>query len=425
MSGPSELLPKPAGTHVLFEKTEDWEEGGRYSVTTQTLLLPLFSDYFETQRTFCHEVIGSEPEFLIGLNAGTHGDEETSIVAVQNIVRGASFGLVAGKLVAIPYANPGAIERRSRLVDYTPSGEADLNRSFTLKPASKIEQHAFAILDYFRKHYESQQASKKQRGEDVSSQWPFGGLIIDLHTEDIISGSSPESNVLPYLRIDPSENDDLLGFTMYCAIVAGIPWVMEYATESYKEEGLDRSLTAVLGQQLNIPAITFEAGPGGAVFPRFVTMADQVMQRLFEHFKMRIQDQPDVEGTWSEDPDLIGKLPQIGDGNFPLKLDDAYACDQDGKPIESQGRLILDQIKPGDFVRKGQPIGRIEDSVVPWKESIVVFAPFDGWVLSESPVQIRHQKGTLAYMAAVPITDDERLIRIYRKQKELLSSHDS
>lgn len=390
-----------------------------YGATITTGRLPLFVSEFEIHWTVCHEVMGGKPGFFIGITAGTHGDEETSIEIAHTIAGNASLELVEGALVAIPWANPGAVMRRSRLTPHVVFGEADLNRAFTTVPdGSSIQQHAYSILRYFQRHYRENGARSQEAG--IIPKWPFTGLTVDVHTEDTITGTTPESDVLPYIRIDPVDNDELLGFMIRCAMVAGVPWVMEYTPEGYKEEGLDRSLTAVLAQKVGIPAITFEAGPGGGVFPRFVEITQNVFANLFRYFHMRLRDQENVEGVWAEGPNPLSSLPRVSHQGYPLRLADAYACDAKGNTIETPGRLYLDRIKPGQFVKQGQQIGRLEHSYSLREPPLPVYAPFDGAVLSVTPVQFRHGKGTLAYMAAVPITDDERLIKIYREQRLLI-----
>lgn len=405
---------------------EQWKgfEGEDYFNTVITRPLELFSDESLIHTTVVHEIIGSQPGFFLGINAGTHGEEDTGVAAAESIAKMATYKLVKGAMAVSPRANPEGIRSRSRYVSYNGGEERDLNRGFTIHPdGSRIQRHGAALLNFFKNTYQKAKDRSTSLFQEQNLPREYPGAVIDIHTEDTLSGTNREKDLLPYFRIDPDDNDTHLAFTMKVAMLSKTPWVMEYEQKDYQEEELDKSLTAVLNRDLDIPSLTLEAGPGGAAFDRYVYISGEIIENIMGYFQMRWQDQPNVEGTFGKLTDYLSKIPSINYSDVPLRLADAFAADQNGNPIETEGELrLLEEITPGRFIKKGEPIGWIQDTFSLRSEPITIYAPFDGYVLSETTRNIRHTKGELAYMSAVPIKDDERLIRIYREQKALLET---
>ena len=136
----------PNDTYILLEKLKSTH--GKFKTTIRSLKILLLADMFESQYTICHEIIGKKPGFCICVTGGIHGDEDTGAEAALAASEYAAKELVEGSLISIPWANPGAIRRRTRDSIYEAyDGESDLNRAFTKESdGSRLQQHANAIL---------------------------------------------------------------------------------------------------------------------------------------------------------------------------------------------------------------------------------------------------------------------------------------
>lgn len=391
---------------------------GTWDTTVSSLEIPLRRGHLPyLDSLIVHRIESPRKNLAVCINSGTHGGEDTSVRAAREVTKMAVNELAAGSVTSITIANPRAVlmtgERR---VVYDYNQPIDLNRSFGDDTADeKVKDHTTTIIDIFRTAFALNKETKFSH-DGKSLEYP--GILLDFHTEDDNTNSG---DVLPYIRIDPTTNDKLLGFMIYCAECFGIPWVIEYQDKEYEKEKLDGSLTAYMVQKLEIPALTIELGPAGRVDPKFVQLALDMTHNFFKHFKMRERDQADFDGIWAEDRDsLSGQVKQIGDGEIPLQLAEASGVDANGKSINSFDTVNL-KIKPGDFVRKGQVIGFIDRITTLREEQIPVYAPYDSWVLSTvGSTVIRHDVDGFLYQSAIPVTD-ERIIRIYKEQKKKLA----
>lgn len=302
---------------------------------------------------------------------------------------------------------------------------SDLNRNMsvdddlTLHDLTPVQQHAKAVFDVHRAAIDDN-AESFSTNENV----PYPGLIIDFHTED--ETDSNREDVPPYVRIDPTEDDELLGFMIYCAEVMGLPWVMDYQTEEYKRERLNGSLSGALvnhkNQKKRYPSLTIELGPQGRVDDYFTKFGVAAIRNLMVHFGMLDSSDPNYIGDWYHHPDRqLKEFEDIfQDRKGPLRLKDAHWVDANGVHFESHHRLHL-SINPGDYVvsqaNGGKSIGYLQplDYLYP-EDNIAVFSDVNGFVLSSGGKEIfRPEKGGLAFLAAVE-EDDPRINRIYQEQ---------
>lgn len=387
-----------------------------WGATIESRNIPFLRTFSGERVIVLHEIKG-RPGFLVGINAGTHGKEETSVVAALEISRDAAHELVSGTVTSIPVANPDGLMIGTRGVPYVePGEESDINRNFGKKPNMLIEQHANAIIQAYMSAYEeNQQRLVQTYGDNYSGPT---GIIFDLHTESGGGGSNSE-DVMPYIRLDNTNDDNLLAFVMSISTATGIPWVLDYPAEEYEEIGLDHSLSGTLMKN-GIPSMTIELGPEGRTDSRFVNIGKGIAHRIFKQFKMRARDQKEdenIDGDWGQDPsNFVNDIPKINSDAGPLQIADAYCVDKDGNKLDILGFLDI-VVKPGDFANKGDLIGFLNNPLKLTDNKIPVYAPFDSWVLSVagSP-NVRYQPGYLAYQAAVQVTD-ERILKIYNRIK--------
>jgi predicted deacylase len=94
-----------------------------------------------------HVVTGSTAGPTLGLVAGVHGDEPVSVEIVRRIVLETAPAELAGTIIALPVANPYAVQHRTR---NTPLDMQNLNRSMPGDPNGLLtDQLADAICQRF------------------------------------------------------------------------------------------------------------------------------------------------------------------------------------------------------------------------------------------------------------------------------------
>jgi len=364
------------------------------------------------------EIRTSQPGFFLGVNSGTHGGEDSSVYTALEIFEMLKNNQDRGRSVIIPIANPDSIVTGQRFIRYQSPGDVnDLNRAFKKEnPVTPIEKHADTILRIFEKSFQ-----ENLNYDPGLNHHGYPGLVLDLHTEIFNSGSN---EILPYTRIDDTSDDKLLFFEMLCAEVLGVPWVMEYKSEEYKQYGLDTSLSGVLGQ-LGVPALTIELGPLGRISPSFVNIGKAMTYNILKRFKM-IKKNGVVDESVQEGLKTLKEIKEKAicqASKQPLRLADANCFDKNGQKV-SLGMLdILElTVNPGDAVKAGQIIGNIRSPLVLDGSKTHVYAPFDSCVLStEGAVTWRVKNNQPVYQAAVAETDS-RIIGIYNQVQEFLQT---
>lgn len=373
---------------------------------------------------------GKLPGFALSLNSGTHGREDTSIEVNWRISERAEHTLERGTVTSLLVASPrGALKDGTRTIVYDHGGEAiDPNRVVPVNLDDAISEltpaqlHGKTYRDIHRAAIEDNRGNE----QNLKVKPPYPGLVIDFHTED--ETDSNREDVVPYVRIDPTDDDEMLGFTIYCAEVMGLPWVIDYAEDEYQKEGLYGSLTGALvhhkEKDKRIPGITIELGPEGRVDVQFLRYGIAAVENLMIHFEMI--KSAEYEGDWYHHPQRqLQELEDIFlDRRGPLRLKDTIWVDTRGEHIDSYDKLHLD-VKPGDYVLSfksgGAPIGCLKPlDALSEEDYIPVYSDVDGFVLSSGGREIyRPEKGGLAYLAAVEV-DDPRINRIYQEQLKKL-----
>lgn len=362
-----------------------------------------------------HEVHSNNPGVRFMVISGEHGDEKGAIETVVQLTKEVPHILKSGIFVAIPEAHPEAINndtRNSPVALFQPEG--DLNRNYTWdNPVNFIQKRAQTILRYLKGHYHD--AKRQNAGKKLHLKYP--AIVISAHTEDPITAEiDNDFNVVSYIRIDHTNDDELLGYLIKTAIVSGLPWVMEAPPGEYSEN-LDMASSAVLVRE-NIPSLVMEIGAGGGVDERDVKIGVEAFKNIMAHFEM-IEKPPESN--------FLSLLPKIGDGKKALYISEAKVYTQTGENppnLNPKGRLRLTNMKAGELVKKGQEIGTIENPDRPFEAPEKVFAASDGYVLALAPQAFHfgHDENNIAYYSAVeldgPIGD--RINRIYKEQRQLL-----
>jgi predicted deacylase len=289
-----------------------------------------------TKRSLAYLKISSNNEGpVVWLCGGVHGDEVGGIVVIQEIFKKIRKSpLIRGSIHAFPLMNPIGFETGSRNITLS---EEDLNRSFPGDSSGSLaERIAYKIFT------------------TIIETNP--NLVLDLHNDWRKS--------IPYAIIDvplTDKNPDILKKILDFSKNTGFLLIgekRESASKSYLESTLSGSII-----KNNIPALTLELGESFVVNENNVKFGVKSIWNILSKLGMV---EPDTE--------LI---------NYPVPefYKDKVLIYSD-KPIGSTSGIIRFKIKPGDSVKKKQPIARIYNIFGKIQETLV--APHDGIILGYS-----------------------------------------
>lgn len=266
---------------------------------------------------------------VLWLTACIHGDEVGGIVIIQEVFKRIRHRLRKGMVYAFPLMNPLGFDTTSRNITLS---REDLNRSFPGNPNGTLGERLAERI--FTTILETSPT-----------------LVLDLHNDWIKS--------IPYALIDRDPGKSyqetyqkarsMLAETGFCAIE--------------ETEAISRSFSYNL--LLNsIPAITLELGEPYVVNERNIMYGVNSIWNIMAHLGM-IEPQ--------EEP-FRYPLPEEYGGGKILKYFD--------KPYSSKSGIIRFMAKPGDVVKKGQPLGRIVNAFGKLQETVIALE--DAIVLGHS-----------------------------------------
>jgi predicted deacylase len=266
---------------------------------------------------------------VLWLTACGHGDEVGGIVVIQEVFKLLRRRkLLQGTIFAFPLMNPLGFETSSRNITFSME---DLNRSF---PGNSNGSPAERIADKIFTHITQTEPD----------------LVVDLHNDWI--------NSIPYTLIDRSSD------ILKRAAVYG-------KTKAYGEktgflvildtDDMRRTLSYCLMQR-DIPALTLELGESYIVNEENIAYGVKSILNILSCLGMI------DPGDFFQYP-----LPEICRGKILRYLD---------KPLSSSSGIIRFFSKPGDLVRRGQPVAKIYNAFGKLLETITVLN--DGIVLGHT-----------------------------------------
>jgi uncharacterized protein len=273
------------------------------------------------------KIKSTNPGPTIGFTACVHGDEVGGIVVLQELFKRLRTRLLKGTVFAFPLMNPIGFETSSRRITLS---DEDLNRSFPgNKEGSVGERIASTIFT-------------KIKQADPS-------LVIDLHNDWRKS--------IPYTIIDPisEKKKELYERIKSFAQDTGFPIILD-------TDDVEKTLTYSLLKE-DIPAFTIELGESDVVNETDVEQGLSAIWTVLENLKM--------VGPLQEDM-IRFKTPE-GALKRVLKYSSVNS--------HTSG-IIRFLIKPGDIVKKGQPIAKAYNAFGKLLE--VLKAAEDGIVLGYS-----------------------------------------
>ena len=265
---------------------------------------------------------------VVWITACIHGDELGGVAVIQEVFKRLKrFPLLNGSIYAFPIMNPSGFETASRNI--TQSKE-DLNRSFTgNENGSLAERIAYKIFTTIKETKPS--------------------LVLDLHNDWRKS--------IPYTLIDSATglNKEIYEKTKEYGKKIGFPLILD-------TEMIEHTLTYSLLKK-GIPSLTIELGESYVVNERDVENGVKAVWNALAHLKMVEQIPEPISIIF---PDIIK--------NNLLKY---YY-----KPVSSTSGIIRFLIKPGQIVKKDQPIAKIYNAFGKMLETLD--AKKDGIVLGYS-----------------------------------------
>jgi len=264
-----------------------------------------------------------------------HGEEVGGIAIIQELFKRLKREpLTKGAVHAFPLANPMGFEMMSRNIGVN---EDDLNRSFPGNPkgslAERIADKIFAA---------------------ITTTQPT--LVLDLHNDWTQS--------IPYTLIDPypgADHKEVYEKVKTFAKQTGLPVINEQEDPDDKDD-LKTSLSGSLLLN-NVPAITLELGEAYVVNEQNV--------------------EEGVKAIWN----ILMKLEMVGPSE--QKMGYIVPADLQGRvlhyshqPVSSNSGIIRFKVKPGQLVKKDQPIAKIYNVFGKLEQTLA--ADHDGIVLGLS-----------------------------------------
>ncbi|MCX6740736.1 MAG: succinylglutamate desuccinylase/aspartoacylase family protein [Candidatus Parcubacteria bacterium] len=259
---------------------------------------------------------------VIWLTGAVHGDEVGGIIIIQEIFkRLQKYKLLKGAVYALPLMNPIGFETVTRGITLS---REDFNRSFDLNrsfPGDKFGTLAERIA------YTIFQTIKTSRP----------ALVLDLHNDWI--------NSIPHTLIDPypgQKHKVTYEKTRTMALKLGLPIINELE-EAEQAPELQKSLSGSLLAH-NIPAITLEVGGASPV--------------------SSIAKEKDVEDGVKAIWDLLTSLGMVKPiaQDFNYQVPDSFKnkiLKYSHQPDASTSGVVVYIVKPGEVVKKGQPLAKI------------------------------------------------------------------
>lgn len=255
------------------------------------------------------------------LTAGVHGDEYEPILALRGLLAELPTLLTRGRVTVVPVVNPGALRAGNRCG----ADGLDLARTCPGNAAGTATERVAA---------------------EVSALIREADAYIDLHTGGLQLDLFPLTGYLLHPDVGVLEKQRQLALAFNLPLVWGT-------------EPTPNGRTISVARDAGIPAIYAEFGGGTGLRPRVVSRYRAGLLNVLRHLGLAAGpvEVPDSAPYWLEDhtPDggfLQGKMPSPIDG------------------------LFIAAVQTGEFVRAGQPWGRVVNPL--GGQEAVVAVPHDG-----------------------------------------------
>lgn len=287
------------------------------------------SDLSRRQLPFM-SIESANPGPVIWLTACVHGDEVSGIVIIQEIFKNLRRTLLKGRVHAFPLMNPIGFETSSRFITLS---EEDLNRSFPGKKDGTLSER---IAD--------------QIFSEIMAKKP--DLVLDLHNDWIRSISFVLFDYFEQVKY-PEAYEKAKVFSKKTGLLT-----------IFDTEEVRGSLSFALMQK-GVPSLTLELGEPYVINEKSVEVGVKSVMNILSHLGMI---KPTEEFSYSMPETLKDKV---------LKY--RYQS-------SSTSGIIRFLVKPGEVVKKGQPVARIYNAFGKLEETITALN--DGIVLGHADYSV-------------------------------------
>ena len=268
---------------------------------------------------------------VVVLTACMHGDEIGGTVVIQELFRALRKILIRGKIVAFPMLNPFGFEVINRRISIS---NEDLNRSFPGNDKGTLAQRIAAIVM-----------------DKIADLKP--DIILDLHND--------WNKSIPYIIIDPMQQDSQRDKLRHFARITGLPAIQE--TEH---------ITGSFSYNLNmkgIPALTMELGESLIINEKNVASGTSAVMSILYELGM------------------IGRQAGTINLDLPAKVKGRILT-YSSKPLCSSSGIIRFNKKPGELVRTGDRIARVYNAFGKLNETIT--SVHDGIILGHNDYAVAY-----------------------------------
>lgn len=269
------------------------------------------------------EIKSSNSGPVVWLTGCVHGDELGGVVVIQEIFKKLrKYPLLKGSIYSFPLMNPIGLETASRQITIS---KEDLNRSFPgNKNGSLAERIAAKIF------------------ATITETNPT--LVLDLHND--------WKQSIPYTLIDPAEVikcQEIYEKVKTFSKITGF-LIINDQKETYKPGHIERTLTINLIKH-GIPSLSLELGESYVVNEKNVEYGVRSISNILAYLGMIEPINEFFVYPLSES--IRGKI-----------------LDYSNQPSSSTSGIIRFLVKPGDIIKKGQPVARIYNAFGKLRETL-------------------------------------------------------
>jgi predicted deacylase len=329
---------------------------------------------------------GREDGPVFWVTASIHGGEHTGLIAAQRLATPELVRDLKGTLVVIPTLNPAGLRTKERTAYYH---SGDPNRLFPeprpRRSSGEDELEEMSSLERaYRRVYDAIEASG-------------AGYLLDLHNAQIGSlpmafrdpvfyhrrpGQGMLRSQAQVLQDRVGEMLDAFGFTI----------VNEFASDSYVDRQLDRSVSGAVLNGLGIPAATIELGS-------WLYVDEHVVEACLAGLRNALR----WAGMLAGDPEPPKGIPIIHPEG-PVRRHLA--------PHAPQAGIVHHLVRPGERIEQGQPLARMTDifGAPLGADGGLLRSEHDGFVLAWQHGVVRYE-GEAVMVLAIP--DDGQLVVPY------------
>ena len=317
-------------------------------------------------------ITGSNPGPVLFVNAGVHGGEYPAIEAVIRLGNALDPKKIAGTVILMPVLSLPSFRTRTPFV--CPIDNVNPNRVFPGDPnGTYSEQMTHALINELVIHADA---------------------YIDLHGGDIPEALVPFVICRSEAGLSDEKARDVAARSKQIAMAFGLPYVLTVSKPVQPSKGLSSYAAAA---EKGIPAILAEAGGVGQMQEDQVELLVNGVVNVMGHLGM-IQNAKGEERIAKSLPAVLRTAMQAGETNPKLEIRRSKQKNPHLSPLPKREENIVSKvltkfewvytkhagmwyptIAAGDFVKKGEELGRVGDLFGDVLEKIV--STVDGVVL--------------------------------------------